>query len=306
MSTLVSWIRDIYAENVLRELDLRYELEDVSTLQIDKKTSQRNAARLSAKIDSEHVDSIVSGIQRGDQIPFLVVRKLFENGKQRFVIAGGNHRFEALIQVGESFVKTYSVVCGDTEFLVLCQKLNLSNGKGVSEHDRVLYAASALEKGLVKTTQEAENLFRVKSWKIRDYLKLQKAEQVLAARTGKTLKLPQRVKIALAKIQADAVHQEALNVVSNSKLASHELSAIINEVLKKPTEGEQIEFLKNVKRQSSERKVASPNRAVFLKSLTTLERLLQQHKSFLSLDIVDDASSIRSRIEVIAKALSSL
>lgn len=303
---IVVWIEDSYAARTISSLMLTTSVEIVAIADIDRKKSQNNAARLSAALDEDNVQSLVLGIPKGDEIPFLVLRAFFDKGRRRYSVAGGNHRLEALQRLGETHVKAYIVECGDSEFLALCQKLNLANGKGVPEKDRVQYAAHAFESGLYLTIQESADSYRVNSSKVKEFIKLQKAEQKLIARTGKSLALPQKVKLALQRVQSDEVFDAALALSKNKKLRAKEIATAIREAIEQPTVSDQLAVITRAGTVPCERKIATPDRKVFLSALRSLETLLQKHKSFASLDIVDDRSDVKARIESVVKGIKNL
>lgn len=303
---MVMWCEDSYAAKTIAELMLTTIVELVLIADIDRKKSQNNAARLSAALDEDNVQSLVLGIVKGDEIPFLVLRTFFEKGRRRFCVAGGNHRLEAVCRLGQDHVKAYIVECGDSEFLALCQKLNLANGKGVSEKDRVQYAAHAFESRLYDTIQAAADFFRVSASKVKDFIKLQKAEQKLMARTGKRYFFPQKVVLALAQVQADEVFDAAISLAQNKKLDCNEKSSAIRKAIEQPTVSDQLAFIARVNASPCERKLATPDRKTFLSAVTSLETILAKHKTYESLDIVDDKSDIKARIDLISKGLRGL
>lgn len=303
---MVIWCEDSYAAKTITELMLTTSVAVIPIANIDRKKSQNNAARLSSALDEDNVQSLVLGIPKGDEIPFLVLRSFIEKGRQRFSVAGGNHRLEALCRLGQEHVKAYVVECGDSEFLALCQKLNLANGKGVSEKDRIQYAAHAFESRLYDTMQAAADFFRVSASKVKDFIKLQKAEQKLMARTGKSFQFPQKVKLALERVQSDEVFDAAIALAKNKKLDSKEVSAAIREAIEQPTVTDQLAVISRVNSIPCERRLATPDRKTFLSAITSLETILAKHKTYESLDIVDDKLDVKARIDSISKGLKGL
>ena len=303
----VNWIEDSQAINVLNDLQLKYSLLALQVSSIDRKKSGQNSARLSSKLDEENVSSLVIGIQHGDSIPFLVVRRLTERGVTKYVVAGGNHRLEALIRCGCESLKAYCVECGDTEFLVLCQRLNLANGKGVSEKDRIAYAAAAIASGVAENQKIAADMFRVSPSKLKDFLKLEQAEQKLIARVGKNVSIPIKVKLALARVQSDEVHNAALDLALSKGANSKDVSKVISDAIQSPTVAEQLDAINKAHVITTcERSVVSPHRKVFLSALSTLQNVLQKHSTLQSLDIVDDKPTVLELIESVCSRLKGL
>lgn len=300
----VAWVEDAFALVVLQELGLKHSLVELPISAIDRKLSGQNSARLSAKLDEENVSSLVLGIQHGDSIPCLVVRKIVERGLVKYVIAGGNHRLEALTRCGCDSLKAYRVECGDTEFLILCQRLNLANGKGVSEKDRVAYASAAIANGIAENQKIAADMFRVSQSRLKEFIKIEQAEQKLLARTGKNVNVPVKVKLALARIQSDEVHDAAIDLASVKGSNSNEVSKVISEAIKLPTVADQLNAIKKAHLIAScERKVVSPQRKVFLSAIGTLQNLLQKHSTLQGLDIVTDREHV---VELIGQVLLKL
>jgi hypothetical protein len=97
---MVRWIDDVHAEKTLDDLQIVYEKQVISINAINKKESLRNTARLDINLDEDNVESITRGAASGDPIPKLVVRKTTSRNQSTYVIAGGNHRLEAMTRLG--------------------------------------------------------------------------------------------------------------------------------------------------------------------------------------------------------------
>lgn len=302
----VAWIEDAFALSVFEDLGLKHSVLALDISEIDRKASSQNAARLSARLDEENVSSLVIGIQQGDRIPYLVVRKVLDRGRARYVVAGGNHRLEAMTRCGCEDVKAYCVECGDTEFLVLCQRLNLANGKGVSEKDRVMYAAAAVASGTAENQRVAAEMFRVSPSKLKEFIRNEKAEQKLIARIGRSIKIPSKVKLALSKIQVDEVHDAAIELATSKDAREVDVVKVITDAIQQPSVDEQLGVIKKAQLSVRERKVVSPQRRVFLAGVSTIDRVLQKHSTLLSLDVVNDKDAVIESIQSLITKLKGL
>jgi dGTP triphosphohydrolase len=304
---MINWISDVVAEKMLSQLGIGFTRKFLPVSSIDKKRSLQNTARLDVNLDEEHVQSITLGAADRDPIPAIVVWKTTSKNAVTYVVAGGNHRLEAMIRLGENMIDCYIVEVGESEFNVLCQMLNLANGKSVSDNDRVRYAIDAIDKGICKTQKEASQLFRVNANTLSSHISSRKAFQKLAARVNSNYKPHVRVAKILEKVVSDEVHKEAFDFVESSKkLNRDEVVDVLTSALSKPSEREQIVALQNAKLLNPERKIASSIRNDFLKLLRKLDLILDKHKTFSSMDIVDDKDAVKSQIEGVARKLRSL
>lgn len=304
---MVKWIRDYQAEKILNDLGIKYEIKTIAIATINKTESLQNKARLDLSLDQNNVDSIARGAALGDPVPALVIRRKSNKMKIDYTVAGGNHRLEAVIRLGEEVVECYQVEVGENEFSVLCQKLNLANGKGVTVADRVRYAVDAIDKGICSTQKEASEMFRVDANAISHKLAERRVYLKLSSRTDSSYKPPLKVAKALANIQSKDVHDKAFEFVESSKKLNREdVVEVINTAMAKETIAEQIAVFEQAKALTPERKIATADKQAFLKSLRKIESILDKHKTLESLDIVTQAHVVKQQIDSICKRLNQL
>jgi len=301
----MKWIKDELAENIIKKLGLTFTLEMIDGSSIDRKKSRANSAR-EERLDSSHVENIACSILNDDPIPAIVVRK-----PSPFVIATGNHRDEACVVAGEPTRYAYVVQCDNAQFIVLCQLLNVPQGKGPSKELRVKHAAEAVQSGSMKVA-DAACYYHVKTDAIHYYLRLKKAQLTLDARTGgMRTNMPQKLVIELAKIQADSVFNKALEHCTKPTLDVKDTVQLLKDVLSMRTEKDQLNAIETAVVQGKELEktpVVSPKKKRFLQLLSGIENTLAKRKgdSLDAFDIVADTEGVRARCKTIARILNSL
>lgn len=300
----MNWCQDIGTETILHRLKLPVNVGSISELDIDRKLSRANTARY-VRLDRDHAESISKAILRGDPMPYLVVRKI----GSKFVIAGGNHRDEAMVMIAQPGRMAYIVECDNATFTQLCRLLNTVVGLGADREVRTKQAADAVIAG-VMSTKCASVEFGVSTTAINWQIRSEKAKTLLASRVGHSVKIQCKVADALAEIQADAVFNSAFTLYKQSKAPATEIAKAIKNSLCKPSEAEQIKALSGAM-EELERQYNSPvkssKRSCLLRSLATLERVLVDVTSILELDIsTDEEKEVRKRCRQIANILNSL
>lgn len=303
----MKWINDMLAESVMQQMGLKWVVETISEGQIDIKKSRQNTAR-QTRLIGEHAEAIAKSILKGAPIPFIVVRKT-KSGE--YVIAGGNHRDQACRITGEQQRTCYVVECTDGEFTVLCRLLNTVVGIGSDRKLRISQAVDAIQSGAMSTT-DAAKAFNVDKAAISNRTRLDRCELKLAAlcATGKQVAISEHVKLAMAGIQADSVLQSSIELAQTKGANSKDVATTIREAVLLPTESQQLEHIKLAAISVSESptiNVRKPIRAEFLRSLSTLEKVLSKHTTLDALEISSDMrKEITERCRVLTSMLKSL
>jgi len=305
MAELFGWIPDIGAEEAMTRLGIAWKVERVCMTDIDVPASRKNHAR-KEKLDKEHAESIAASQRRGDSMPMIVVRNRAGLAKPK-IIAGGHHRHHGFDANGVDEITAYVVECTDSEFVILCNVLNTSVGKGMTKAEKVEKAADAVMSQMM-TTRQAAIHFGVDVSSVNARKRSSEAGSRLLARTGKTLRLPQVTAVALADIQADSVFREALELAESSKSPSKEVAKAIQMAGELP-EAEAIKAIRSfrIEEEANQRSVSSPKRTQFLRSLTMVSQLASENKTLDALEIPKEMQKeVREKCKTIANFMNSL
>lgn len=303
----MNWVDDIGAEDVMKQLGIKWESATISMKDIDVKLSRQNFAR-EERLDKDHAESIAIAARNGSRIPKCVVRKKSTpTGKRFFVIASGNHRHESAVINGENDLPCYVVVCTDGEFELLCKLANTTPGKGADKPLRVKQAAHAVITGKL-TEQDAATLFGVSKASVNFQKRLIVAKEKVAARLGERARISDKVIMSLAAIQADSVFNAAVDYAKGSALDSKGTADAIKKASAE-SEAKAISFLGSLERKqrSGDRKVRSERRIRFLGVLTQLENTFRESQTLDVVDVPEEMKKeVRQRCLAIANLLKSL
>lgn len=133
------WRDDKLAEQVLDNLGIDFTIKTIKCDEIDLEASRHNLARVTA-LDASISSNYMERMKIGDAFPRIVVRGGLKSGK--YVIVGGNHRFDAFMKTGGKTIEVMLIVVSDLYFNVSAKSLNTVNGFPPSLQDRCDQAAS--------------------------------------------------------------------------------------------------------------------------------------------------------------------
>ena len=154
MTVSNQWRVDELAAYRLTELNLKYNIVCIQADQIDVKTSRMNIAR-DEPVDKSRAADYAKAFTAGAIFPMPVVRRKGENGQ--YVIAGGNHRHEAVCIInGEPSLMAMVVECDDFTFSILNKTLNIGVGVESPVSLRASHAADLVLGQGVKTQDAAD------------------------------------------------------------------------------------------------------------------------------------------------------
>lgn len=133
------WRDDDLAEQVLDNLGIDFTIKTIKCDDIDLEASRHNLARVTA-LDASVSANYMERMKVGDAFPRIVVRGGLKSGK--YVIVGGNHRFDAFMKTGGKTIEVMLIVVSDLQFNVSAKSLNTVNGTPPSLQERCDQAAS--------------------------------------------------------------------------------------------------------------------------------------------------------------------
>lgn len=301
-----NWIDDQSAISVIAEkMGLECDDTEIEVSDIDRKRSKENRAR-EVPLDKERVQLIAVAQRERTPMPKIVVRLVGE----KYVIAGGNHRFSAYAEVNRmrQSIPVHRVVCTDAQFEVLCRLLNTVVGQGMSKQERIANAADAVERmGL--SQREAAFLYGVDQADV--------SKQIRFARISDAVNLPSHVtKTHIFSVPNDQMEQvpirnKWIDLLSKSKLTCDEVKAIAAKVAAATSEAGRIGVLEQescIYEKVKKSPIPRTKRKALLCALGQLESVIcSKVVSLESLEVLpEERKEIAERCHKLASILKSL
>ena len=301
----INWIEDSAGVAIVTAKGIPITDIEISVSQIDRKASAENRARLNP-LDRDRLDGIHRSYIAGIPIPKIIVRKK----GSRYVIAGGNHRFNSLPD-GVTRISVHCIECIDAEFERICRQLNTVVGEGMTKHERIDAAVDAVERlgDSIKLAAEDYGI----------------SVSVLAAaiKQEHTLKrleiINPRCKQYLTSTHTTAIGELAQNTnvlraiatyIVDAKPTTKELKEITKKARGQSSEAAQIKLFEDATATSvalKSRKVPRKKRQQFLAGLGALDAVLKTGATWNNLELTEEElGSVRIQVVRIKNLLISL
>lgn len=300
-----NWVVDFGAEFTLRKLGIEFNRLTAKVMLIDRKASAENRAR-EMPLDTERVQLIKAAMDVGTPMPSIVLRQRRDG---RYVIAGGNHRFNAALALEDAELVAYVITCTDVEFETLCKQLNIVEGIGASLKERLAWAAKdVLREGITQVA--AAERYNVHQKAVSNSLRLLKAQNRLDSIGGRGSMLKQAHVVAMGDlINNDNVLNAAIQFVSQGATKT-EIAEVAQRARSYGTELEQVQCFTEaaaVKAELAKKPVKRTKRSYFLAWVTTGEKITCKAKSLDELEILEsEIPTVKERIQALIKCLNCL
>jgi ParB-like chromosome segregation protein Spo0J len=298
----INWRVDEPGLLILEEIGIETKLEVIPVDKIDRKASSENRAR-AIPLDETRIDGIRNAMEKGIPMPMIVVRKVGE----KYVIAGGNHRFASLKNQRE--IPVHVIECLDSDFELACRLLNTVVGEGMTQRERVESAVDAIER-LGLSRKAAADLYGVTYWAIKSAIVNRIAAQKVKAMPANVQRsFTKSHVIALGDLaNNDNVLKAASQAVVSTKLSREELCEIAKVAKSKKTEAAQMAVFRDYAAMNGDCKKAVPRliKRKFVNALLALESL-EDKKTWEALEISEaEQKEFRQKAKRIATYLNSL
>lgn len=305
----ITWKNDDDAIVTVNRMGLKWIYASVQSSSIDEKRSRHNHARKTAIIP-DNVDDYADAMDRGDVFPMIVVARI--DGDKKFVIAGGNHRYQAAIKNGVTEFDAMVVECDAAMFSLLCPALNLYVGQREDRDVRVDQAADAVMR-LGITCKSAADDYRVPPASVNHRVN-EKRVSVSAAKLGiRVDHLQSGYLKLLTPIMTDAALLPLAIDLCNTKLGVDGVRESLKQARELPLERDRVaaisQSISDAKRITvSGRVPKQPVRTSIMRSLTTISAAVKKEgASLCSLQISNtEAIEIAMTLEVTAMRLHKL
>jgi hypothetical protein len=300
------WVEDEVDKKTIADLGIDFEDITINVSEIDEKASAQNRARTVAKYP-EHVEGIYLSMVEGSAIPKIVVRRV----GNKYVIAGGNHRFAAAKKAGAKTLPVYCVEATDVEFEQLCRVLNLNNGMRASDEENMKSAVDAVVRIGDNMLQVAKR-YRVTYSRLQAAVKAHNVSQRLAvlAPKNKGVFTQSHVNKLGDVANNDNVLVAAASYVAATNAPATEIAELARKARSMTTEAEQVNVFTTAAAVSEKMKRATiprTKRKQFLLWLSNAEKVLKGSVTWQSLELLnEEVPEVSERVKSVRKCLSTL
>jgi ParB-like chromosome segregation protein Spo0J len=301
----VTWTLDFGAQFTLGKLGIAYTMITVRISLIDRRASAENRAR-ETPLDKEKVQLIVNAVKAGAPLPSIVLR---ERKDGRFVVAGGNHRFNAAVALEEGSVTAYVIKCTDAEFETLCKQLNTTEGDGAKASERCKWAAQDILRENITQADAAER-YGLSVKQVAHSVRLLRAQNRLdAMATAGGAKLTStHINVLGDLAHNDNVLQAAAELIADGAIAK-DVQEVARRARIKNTEAEQVaEFAAalDLRRELASKPVKRTKRTTFLAWISNGEKLCKATE-LSELEILEsETQSVKDRLQAVSNCLQCL
>jgi hypothetical protein len=233
-------MKELKVENHLKRGQYRYDFKKVPIADIDMVASKENPARLTTAVDLERVNKYGIEMLDGVDFPAIVLLNLPPENPYKWIIATGVHRTFAAIDAEQSMMESYCVYeADDYRRDLLFKQLNTLEGIGVTISEQIrLVIDIHVKRGipLKQLAQEWDLKEASLKFALHDYRARQRGD-----RHGwdfKAQKTPQKVYLALNRIQSDVTYDAAAHVAFNYKMNPSEIEGMVSEIIRTKSEAE--------------------------------------------------------------------
>ena len=271
------WAIDKAAAAELDGMGVAWEVKHIDHWQINVGESRQNGARRH-RLDESAVADYRESMQRGDTFPMIVVCKI--SGSTGYVIAGGNHRHAAIAGLSKLLFPAMCCSVSAVQFAILSRRLNRTNGKRETRADRIKQAAELVAVyGL--TQQAAADAMDVSDAALGRELRSGTVRQAIVAATGDDCaEAPNGVILAMWPFRNEHNVLAQLAVLAKNGASTDEMTAVVREVKKLPTEAAKVQALEG---KCEQRKRASVGgRSVSLQIAQGFRRMVTQLENIIA------------------------
>ncbi len=207
------------------EFDLS-EIDDAESLAV------WSQARLHEPLDEEHVEELVSELERGEELPPIIV---YRDNAKKCVTLSGNHRRRAYSTAGRTVIRAYEAMGlaelrnDDARVLHLVYEANHGHGKAVPAEDKIQQAITLINNG--KTIRAAATALGIPENRVRDQFEVSRATRRLEEDLGvNTEAIPASAQRRLANIKNDRVAKELAQLVPLMDRKTQEVNELVKAV----------------------------------------------------------------------------
>lgn len=258
-------------KDLLDRYGFEYSLVQLNIADIDRKTSERNQARIAKPIDEDTVILYAEAMSRGDKFPPIVVYK----SGDKYIVMDGNHRTAGADMADITSLDAYVIKNpSPAQVETFTYEANTRHGLPTSLKDRLLQAILLVERGASIPTA-AEQL-SIPENQLRNAWDLHEAEKRFSGLGIKKFdRLSATSRRRLDQIPNDVVLKAAAELTLESAMGGEELTKLVKEVNSvKTSEADQLAVVARWRKsRSSVIKATAGGRVKVAQPLTTFQRI---------------------------------
>lgn len=291
----INWCADQKAEDVLRSVEVDYEVVRFPVSEIDWKETDNNPARITRKLNEGNVEDYALAMMEGDHFP----RPIVCSTEKGYMVVAGVHRCKAAMEIGSNEeIEAYLAFPKLLHHIpLICYDSNRREGSR-QEKEEALIGALYLVQNCDIGYRDAAKKLRVNPGTVKAKLSAVRVS-TQAGESGFSKYLSESHWIALSRLKGnDKVLVACASYVYNRKLTSDQTRDTVSEVVKHRTEASQLacieEFDKAALGSPAEtvvgpvKPISLPTRTKFFRWFNCLSNLVG-NKKLEELQIVRDS-----------------
>lgn len=236
----------------MRKEGIRYKIvKNVPISSIDEEESLQNHARSDAALDRVFVDDFAQKMKQNEVFPMPVILPSLWT-KDRYIFAGGNHRYAAMKIAGITHFDAYLVVVDPDLKNVIYDSfpriLNLGHGKAENPEIAMANAIAEVTKGQI-SARDAASRYKVSQDALSQRLKHEDVK-VLLEKAGFNSARLNRTKTGLsplASLELDSVKVAAAVIAVENNFTQENIRLMVDQLKKAGSESAQLEIVKKWK-----------------------------------------------------------
>jgi len=219
-------------ERLLDEYKINWRYEPALPLErINEKASFSNQARIDQPILDDLLEQYVVARNHGDEFPAIVV--LETRSDKQVTNVDGNHRYASGKEVGMTTHPAYVIKAKPEIVRILMTELNVINGRGLSDRERLFHAFFLIDQGT--TIEKSAEVMRLPQSKVKTAWALEQANRrarELGVRNKAWDEIPQSGRIRIGQIYTDEAFGPLVKLVTRANLNGQEISTLVKEINK--------------------------------------------------------------------------
>lgn len=296
----IEWVKDFKAEDVLRRLNLKWEIVSVPLSSIDWESTSNNCGRLRQKTSANYVADCRAAMELGDRFPMPVLSPFRESGK--YLVLAGLHRCTAASEIGVQEIRSY-VVKADFAYQwgAIAINTNLKEGLHVDRKEALDYAVHLATDGKMLPRDAAE-ITSVKVETLQSKLRaIQIRKEGILAGSRKANCLPEATLKVLGKLSSNSkVLVSAMDAAGDLLMTENQTREFVKGITKHKTEAQQLaEIEKRVEQAIIEKTpdispVSLPTRTKFIRCFHSLAGVVNGQTDPAELQIEKDSDEYKT------------
>ena len=302
------WAIDKAAAAELDGMGVAWEVKHIEHAQINVGESRQNGARRH-RLDESAVADYRESMQRGDTFPMIVVCKI--SGNAGYVIAGGNHRHAACVELSKSPFPAMCCSVSAVQFAILSRRLNRTNGKRETRADRIKQAAELVAVyGL--TQRAAADAMDVPPKALSKDIQATKVRQEIATVTGNDCsKVSNTTVLAMSPCKGDHNVLRQLAALANAGVSSEEMASVVRDARALTTEAAKVAFVESRIRERKRATVGGRDVSLHIASgfrriTTQLENIIARGESCKMQMEGPELAAIAQRLQAAADTVRAM